>query len=157
MAAAAPNLSKVHPTLRAIARNLPRVAAAQGYQVRVTSGYRSRATQAKLYSDYVKGLSLYPAAPPGTSDHEKGLALDILSTNVEALVRDLTSVGLGWQGPDDPIHFYIAPGASRTSVQAAAKATPAPKKKSLAKKVLGAASWVPGPVGLAATVLDFIF
>lgn len=159
--AVAANLSRVHPTLRKIARNLPRVAAANGFNVRITSGWRSYATQAKLYRDYVNGVAAYPANPPGQSKHEKGLALDILSTNTDALVGLLTGVGLIWAGPADPIHFElpakIASGSRRSSKVAQVQVTPAPKKKSLAKKVLGAASWVPGPIGIASTILDFIF
>lgn len=157
----AANLSRIHPTLKKIARNLPRVAASQGFQVRITSGYRSYATQAKLYRDYVNGVAAYPANPPGTSMHEKGLALDILSTNVEGLAGLLTSVGLVWAGPADPIHFEmpgkIATGSRQSAKQAPVQLLQAPKKKSLAKKVLGVASWVPGPVGIASTILDFIF
>lgn len=158
---ASPDLSRVHPTLKKIARNLPRVAAANGFSVRITSGYRSRAVQARLYNDYVRGLSQYPANPPGQSQHERGRALDILSTNPAALVSLLTSVGLVWAGPQDDIHFElpskIASGSRRTQKVAPVKVAPAKKKKSLAKKVLGVASWVPGPVGIGATILDFIF
>jgi hypothetical protein len=103
------NLSRVHPKLRTIARNLPRVAASQGFEVRVTSGWRSYSNQAKLYRDYLNGVSHYPANPPGTSEHEKGLALDILSTNTSRLVDILASVGLYWAGPADPIHFQLKP------------------------------------------------
>jgi hypothetical protein len=35
------------------------------------------------------------------------LAIDVLSTNTSALVNLLTSVGLVWAGPGDPIHFQI--------------------------------------------------
>lgn len=112
------DLNRVHPKLRTIARNLPRVAKANGFQVRITSGYRSRSVQAKLYRDYLNGTALYPVNPPGTSLHEKGMALDILSTNQNALASLLTSIGLTWGGPSDPIHFQIgqnsALGASRT-------------------------------------------
>ena len=157
MAAAANLSSKVHPTLRKIARNLPRVARAYGFQARVTSGYRSYATQAKLYKDYIEGRALYPVNPPGQSMHEAGLALDVVSTNPEALVQLMTSVGLQWAGPDDPIHFQIGTGSLRTQKVAPVQVVKAPKKKSLAKKVLGVASWVPGPVGIASSILDFIF
>jgi len=161
---ASPNLSsKVHPTLRKVAANLPRVSRARGYAVRITSGYRSYATQKKLYLDYINGRSLYPANRPGTSMHEKGLALDIVSENPDDTVALLTSIGLVWGGPNDPIHFQMpgktAVGRARTQKYAAAYtlATPAKKKKSVAKKILSAASFVPGPVGWGATILDFIF
>lgn len=155
--ATGPNLSKIHPTLKTIARNLPRVARAAGFNVRITSGYRSYATQAKLFRDYVNGVAAYPANPPGQSKHEKGLALDILTDNLEGLVNLLTSVGLVWAGPSDPIHFEMPAGARRSAKVPRVQVQTRAKKKSLGKKVLGAASWVPGPVGWAASVLDFIF
>ena len=155
--ASAANLSRVHPFLRKIARNLPRVAARLGFSVRITSGWRSYATQAKLYRDYINGISAYPANPPGHSKHEKGLALDILSDNTNALVNLLTSVGLIWAGPRDPIHFEMPVGGSRTRKVAPAQVVVAPKKKKLAKSILGVTSWIPGPVGIASTILDFIF
>jgi hypothetical protein len=155
--AAGPNLSNVHPTLKKIARNLPRVAASQGIQVRITSGYRSRAVQTKLYNDYIAGRAAYPANPPGTSMHEKGLALDILSSDPYALAGLLTQVGLEWAGPSDDIHFQLPAKSSRTGKVAPVQPPPPKKKKSLAKSVLGAASWIPGPIGLGATFLDWIF
>ena len=155
--AQSPNLSRVHPYLRTIARNLPRVARSLGFNVRITSGWRSYATQAKLYRDYINGVAAYPANPPGHSKHEKGLALDILTNNENALVNLLTSVGLIWAGPRDPIHFEMPVGSSRTQKVAPAKVVVAPKKKKLAKSILGVTSWIPGPVGVASTILDFIF
>ena len=150
------NLTRIHPSLKTVARNLPKVAASQGFQVRITSGYRSRAQQAKLYNDYVTGKALYPANPPGQSAHEYGLALDILSTNTNALVNMLSSVGLLWAGPGDPIHFQMpsktAVGGPTTQKVTAAKAKP----KSALKKVLGVASWVPGTVGWGSMLLDFL-
>ena len=98
----------LHPTLIAVKRNLPRVARARGFEARVTSGYRSRAAQTKLYKRFLAGLQSYPVAPPGTSDHEKGLALDVVSTNTQKLVELLSQVGLNWAGPDDPVHFSLA-------------------------------------------------
>ena len=97
----------LHPTLATIRRNLPRVARSLGFDARVTSGYRSRAAQTRLYNRYLQGLQSYPVAPPGTSDHEKGLALDVVSTNPDKLVSLLTEVGLFWAGPSDPVHFSL--------------------------------------------------
>ena len=128
VAVAAPNLNKIHPVLKAIVRNLPRVAAKQGFRVRVTSGYRSRALQTKLYKEFLAGKSIYPVNPPGTSEHEKGLALDILSTNTNLLVSDLAQAGLYWAGPSDPIHFGLTPrpavAGPRTNDLAPAKVIP---------------------------------
>lgn len=97
----------LHRDLATIRRNLPSVARSQGFEARVTSAYRSRAAQTRLYNRWLAGLQEYPVAPPGTSDHERGLALDVVSTNPEKLVALLTSVGLSWAGPADPVHFSM--------------------------------------------------
>lgn len=97
----------LHPSLATIKRNLPAVARSMGFQARVTSAYRSPAKQAQLYQRYLAGLQPYPVAPPGTSDHETGMALDVVSTDLPKLVALLTSVGLFWGGPSDPVHFSL--------------------------------------------------
>lgn len=97
----------LHPTIRTIARNLPAVARQLGFSARVTSGYRSAKKQAALYQRYLAGLMPYPVAPPGTSDHERGLAIDVVSTNPDELVALLTAAGLFWAGPSDPVHFSM--------------------------------------------------
>ena len=63
----------VNPLMDARLRAL--IAAAPG-RVTVTSGARTRAQQQKLYDDYLAGTGNL-AAKPGTSLHEKGLALDL--------------------------------------------------------------------------------
>lgn len=100
-------MAGLNPTLRTIVRNLPSVAKSLGFSARVTSAYRSSKKQAQLYQRYLQGLQPYPVAPPGTSDHEKGLAIDVVSTNPPELVRLLTSVGLFWAGESDPVHFSL--------------------------------------------------
>lgn len=108
----------LHPTLTKIRRNLPRVARSMGFDARVTSGYRSPKKQAWLYQRYLAGLQQYPVAPPGTSDHERGLALDVVSTDTEKLVSLLTAAGLSWAGPADPVHFSMIgrPGANGAQI-----------------------------------------
>lgn len=44
---------------------------------RVTSGLRSTERQAQLYADKLAGRHAGPVAKPGTSDHERGQAIDI--------------------------------------------------------------------------------
>lgn len=110
----------LHPKLRTIGRNLPRVAKSLGFQARVTSGYRSTATQRKLYIKYINGQHPYPVAPPGSSDHEKGLALDVVSTDLDKLVALLTSVGLFWGGQYDPIHFSMIQHSSEATAKSGA-------------------------------------
>jgi hypothetical protein len=156
-AAVALNLSRLDPQLKTIARNLPRVARSAGFQVRITSGWRSRQTQTKLYNDYISGKSIYPANPPGTSKHELGLALDILSTNTNALVNLLTSVGLVWAGVNDPIHFQIGlmggPRLNeRGAVNGSTKASFWESFEKSSKDIVKLVSWLPNPLGVAASL-----
>jgi hypothetical protein len=128
-----------------------------GFQVRITSGWRSRATQTKLYNDYIRGASTYPVAKPGTSKHEKGLALDILSTNTTALVKLLTSVGLVWGGIKDPIHFQIGPVGGprlneRGAVNGRSQASFWESFEKSSKDIVKLVSWIPNPLGLSASL-----
>lgn len=82
-----------------------------GLGVRVTSTRRSISRQAQLYQDWIAGRSPYPAAYPGTSKHERGLAFDISTSHPDALLvlgRIWESAGGRWGGrfsARDPIHF----------------------------------------------------
>ena len=73
----------------------------------LTSTRRSRSEQIQLYTAYLRGESRYPAAPPGRSMHELGLAFDYVADPqiLEELGRIWTSVGGVWGGRVDPIHF----------------------------------------------------
>ena len=88
---------------------------------RVTSAFRSRTEQARLYRRWQAGLMPGPVAPPGLSLHEQGRAVDIY-TNVQGDVASITyalkQAGAAWQqvggtwggafkgsGKYDPIHF----------------------------------------------------
>lgn len=77
----------------------------------VTSGKRGRALQRKLYLDWVSGRSRYPAAVPGTSKHELGLAFDLGGLDDSQLAQ-LGAIWESWGGrwggrfrDSDPIHF----------------------------------------------------
>jgi D-alanyl-D-alanine carboxypeptidase len=74
----------------------------------LTSTLRTREEQTALYSAYLAGASRYPAAPPGHSKHELGLAFDYVAPS--AVLSELGAVwksyGGNWGGDgDDPIHF----------------------------------------------------
>lgn len=77
---------------------------------RVTSARRSSAEQGRLYARWVAGLSKYPVAKPGTSKHERGLAVDIV-----AKPSVLRRVGEAWERAggrwggrfNDDIHFEV--------------------------------------------------
>jgi LAS superfamily LD-carboxypeptidase LdcB len=98
------------PGLAPYARLLVDAANAAGYPVRVTSTRRTRVQQARLYRRYLAGLSPYPAAPPGASKHEQGLAFDVTGPpEVLAAMGELwESWGGTWGGRfNDPIHFEV--------------------------------------------------
>ena len=79
-----------------------------GVQGQVTSTRRSTAEQTRLYNRFVAGQSLLPAAFPGTSKHEIGVAIDIVFPTDEELaiaVDAAEEFGLRWAGPGDPVHF----------------------------------------------------
>ena len=78
----------------------------------ITSGARSSVKQKALYDRYLRGLSRFPAAPPGRSDHEKGLAVDLSfpTQYTNYVVYFARYAGLKWGGyfaRPDPIHFYV--------------------------------------------------
>ena len=56
-------------------------AATAGYQLQLTSGYRSEADQRALYARFVdaygRDVAATLAALPGTSEHQTGMALDV--------------------------------------------------------------------------------
>lgn len=77
----------------------------------VTSVRRDATKQAQLYNRYITGKSAYPAAAPGTSKHERGLAFDLGGLSASQL-RQLGEIWESWGGRwggrfshSDPIHF----------------------------------------------------
>lgn len=102
------SLSLLQPFLQPYASWLISAAPYAGAKsVRVTSVWRSRAEQQQLYNNYLAGRSSFPAAPPGSSKHELGLAWDMVTEPFSAL-NTLgawwTSIGGEWS-KTDPIHF----------------------------------------------------
>jgi hypothetical protein len=84
------------------------VAKALDLNPRVTSTVRSRRKQKALYNKYLAGQSPFPAARPGTSRHERGLAIDLV-TNDPALLGQYWQyyVGGKWAGPKDWVHYEL--------------------------------------------------
>jgi len=78
-----------------------------------TSARRSSAKQARLYAAYKAGRSRIPAAPPGRSLHEYGLAFDLARLGQDPIGDPLLawlgavweSWGGKWGGIRDPVHF----------------------------------------------------
>lgn len=79
----------------------------------VTSARRSIAKQQRLYEDWKRGISKIPAAPPGRSLHQYGLAWDMARIGINPLGDPLLnylgrvweSWGGRWGGERDPVHF----------------------------------------------------
>jgi len=91
------------PAMRAV---LARVEQLLGGPVPISSGWRSTESQAALYAD--RASNPYPVAAPGSSMHEKGLAIDVPADFVPRLLTVAAKGGLCQPYPDDdPIHFEV--------------------------------------------------
>lgn len=106
------SLKGLRPFLQPYAEWLVSAAPSAGVRsLRITSVLRSRAQQRALYANWLAGRSRFPAAPPGRSKHEYGLAFDMVTEPYSAL----TTLGSWWKqlggewSETDPIHF-AAPG-----------------------------------------------
>lgn len=108
----------LHPQLRPYAEWFVQQVDAAGLRPQITSVRRSTAKQAALYRAYITGKSRLPAAKPGTSKHERGLAFDLVIPSLTGLsVKEMTrrmvplgelweSLGGRWGGRfNDPVHF----------------------------------------------------
>ena len=104
----ASSLSSLDATFARYVTWLLAVARYYGLQPVVTSTYRSYQEQAELYRRYQEGRSSLPAAPPGRSKHQAGLAVDIDLPNSR---QYLPWLGAVWQSiggrwfASDPVHF----------------------------------------------------
>jgi hypothetical protein len=77
-----------------------------GHAVPVTSGYRSRAQQEALWER--RASNPYPVAAPGSSLHERGLAVDVPRGFVDELLSVAGEAGLCHPLPHtDPVHFVV--------------------------------------------------
>lgn len=83
----------------------------------ITSSRRTADQQASLYQRMLEnkaaGRPYYTTLPPGKSQHERGLAIDIVRINVPPREDDILhdigpkwrAAGGVWGGENDPIHF----------------------------------------------------
>jgi len=96
----------LHPQFAPYAKWLYEYAQWAGHRPRITSLTRSFAEQARLYDRYLKGESHLPAAPPGRSLHNYGLAFDMVTRSANARMGSLwQGVGGRWGGETDPVHY----------------------------------------------------
>lgn len=100
---------RYHRQLRPYFKWLVKVGRALNLDPIVTSTVRTRTEQQQLYSRYLRGESKFPAAPPGRSLHERGLAIDLVS-------RDNALLGQYWKyyvggrwSPSDSVHYDLQP------------------------------------------------
>lgn len=100
----------LEPWLRPYAEWLLLSAQAAGAKPEVTSTRRTYGQQTRLYLKYLMGGSPYPAAYPGTSKHEAGLAFDLVTISDDYWLPLLgawwRSAGGKWYA-SDPIHFEV--------------------------------------------------
>jgi LAS superfamily LD-carboxypeptidase LdcB len=102
------NFNGLAPWLKPAADFLLSQIVAAGLRPEVTSVYRSYSTQAKLYADYLAGRRTLPAARPGTSKHQLGLAFDMV---IRPYPQYQAAAGAVWQRmggkwfASDPVHF----------------------------------------------------
>lgn len=85
-----------------------------GQIVNVTSALRSREDQERLWANRFNNPN--PVAPPGSSNHEKGLAIDVSSSTAAAMEKSgvLSKYGLVRPHSNDPVHIELA-GSSISS------------------------------------------
>jgi hypothetical protein len=77
-----------------------------GRPVPIASGFRSRAQQEALWAR--RGSNPYPVARPGSSHHERGLAVDVPRAFVPELLSVAGEAGLCHPLPrTDPVHFVV--------------------------------------------------
>jgi hypothetical protein len=75
-----------------------------GRPVPIVSGFRSRAQQERLWAR--RASNPYPVAVPGTSAHERGMAIDVPASFAPLLAGVSTASGLCQPLPaSDPVHF----------------------------------------------------
>jgi len=107
------DLKTLHPHLVPWAKELYRYGKLLDGRLVVTSAFRSRKKQAALYYAWQQGRSQIPAAPPGRSLHEYGLAFDMARLGEDPLTDPLLQwLGRVWEhwggrhgAQRDPVHY----------------------------------------------------
>ena len=85
--------------------------ATTGNKIQINSAKRDSDKQKELYDAWIAGGKKgMPVAAPGTSLHEKGLAVDIQNYNDPAAVAAMNQQGLKQKVPNDPVHFSFDRG-----------------------------------------------
>lgn len=104
----------VWPYLQAAAKlALGKAISDRGIQLQVNSAYRTIAQQLILLNHHNHGnrCGIVAAAPPGGSNHQSGLALDI--EDADGWKPFLERYGWRWIGDFDPMHFDFVGGGTK--------------------------------------------
>jgi hypothetical protein len=85
-----------------------------GNKLQINSAKRDPDDQVRLYQETIDagrpgiGPTGMPVGRPGTSSHEKGLAVDIQNYSDPAAIKALNNQGLQQVVPKDPVHFQLS-------------------------------------------------
>lgn len=102
------HLRGLSPSVRTHAELTLEWARYYGIPVTITSTYRSWNEQQTLYSRYLRGESRWPAAAPGQSAHNWGLAWDSFVRPTDQPAWNWLRRALGWNVPErDEIHAAV--------------------------------------------------
>ena len=91
----------------------------------VTSTRRSFLEQLRLFTAFKLGRSRFPAAPPGQSTHQLGIAVDLvprLEGSLDLIVQIFRRFNFKWAGPRDSVHFTFQ-GPFSSAVRGEVKTT----------------------------------
>jgi len=119
------NAGGLNPDLQ---RRLMAAAEVYGKPLTINSGFRSPADQQRLWDESVKagrtgiGPNGMPVGKPGSSLHEKGMAVDIAEYKDPAAVAALRSQGLMQTVRGDPVHFEV-PGSQTAAASGSSSAS----------------------------------
>lgn len=103
----------LRPLVKQAAKAAIAYANSQGIPVQVTSTRRTLKEQRWLYRRAQLGLSKYPAAKPGTSAHEFGMAFDSVVAPADQEAWNEIRRAIGFQVPaNDIIHAQVPNWAS---------------------------------------------
>lgn len=105
-------LAKFNSTISASVVRMFEKAKSEGITLIAASTFRTYEKQAELYACAPGCTGGNPAAPPGTSNHQMGLAFDISKNSVpwNWMKNNSEAFGLKWYGPGDPPHFSTSGG-----------------------------------------------
>ncbi|BBH18461.1 hypothetical protein Back2_27480 [Nocardioides baekrokdamisoli] len=110
-------ITHLKPDMLASLRKAAKAAGDEGIEIDVTSGWRSKAYQQKLFNQGIKEYGSEQAAAqwvarPGTSIHEAGDAVDVSGSGAQAwLVQNGRLYGLCQMYANEPWHFEWRPAA----------------------------------------------